>query len=240
MRDDHLDRLANHRLPIVARLLTSLALPEQVIEVVVQQGIAELGAEGGVVALRSGDHLVPRFAVGSSANAMRGRDRIPPTQRVPLVEAVNTSAPVWVPSRSAAERDYPDLIWSAFPDSKAWAALPLVAQRTTFGALGLTFLEERPFHASERRYLRALTDLAALALFAHPSVRQADPGAMAAQPSRLVPVPLVMVCAWCRRVRDDAMRIWLAVDPADLAPDNTHTHGMCPDCMNDLDTQLYS
>jgi hypothetical protein len=41
--------------------------------------------------------------------------------------------------------------------------------------------------------------------------------------------PLLIVCAWCERVRTSSDR-WEEVAPAERGPEPT-THGICPDCL---------
>jgi PAS domain S-box-containing protein len=167
------DQLA--RLAMVSRALTESLRPSEVIDIVVRQGMAGLGAEGGVLALVAPDGVVvPVETVGYSKDAVAAFPRMSVEDDLPLTVAAREREPVWVASRGDAERRFPALLASAVSRSQAWAAIPLVADGLLIGCLGVSFLEPREFSEPERLFIRTLGNQCALALVAHRTQREAS------------------------------------------------------------------
>ncbi len=165
------DQLA--RLAMVCRALTESLRPSDVIDIVVRQGMAGLGAEGGVLALVHPDGtVVPVETVGYSRDALAAFARMSVEDDLPLTVAARDREPVWVASRDEAERRFPSLLGPAVSGSQAWAAIPLVANGLLIGCLGVSFLEPREFSEPDRLFIRALGDECALALVAHRTQRE--------------------------------------------------------------------
>jgi PAS domain S-box-containing protein len=160
------DQLA--RLAMVSHALTGSLRPSEVIDIVVRQGMAGLGAEGGVLALVHPDGaVVPVETVGYSEDAVAAFPRMSVHDDLPLTVAARDRQSVWVGSRSEAERRFPLLVGSAASGSQAWVAIPLVADGSLIGCLGVSFLRPREFSESERLFIGALGDQCALALVTH-------------------------------------------------------------------------
>jgi GAF domain-containing protein len=155
------------RIALVARMLTAGIEPAELIQVVVSQEMAQLQADGGVFALLDPDGtLEPVAVVGTAQANVERAGTMNLESELPIMVAIRKARPVWVSSRDEAEARFPDVL-SIAPLSKAWAAMPLVANGAVFGALAVTFLAPRSFDESERLFLQALADLSALALSAH-------------------------------------------------------------------------
>jgi PAS domain S-box-containing protein len=165
--DDHLARMA-----LVARGLTASLRPSEVVDIVVRQGMVGLGAEGGVLALVASDGvIVPVETVGYTTEALAAFAPMDVGQELPLTVAVRDAEPVWVPSRADAASRFPALLDAAVSNSQAWAAIPLVADGSVIGVLGVSFLSPHDFSEHEQLFIRALGDQCALALTAHHSWR---------------------------------------------------------------------
>ncbi len=177
---DHLARVA-----LVARALTASLAPSEVIDIVVRQGMAGLGAEGGVLALVAPDGvLVPVETVGYSNEAVAAFAPMHVGQELPLTLAARDREPVWVRSCAEAASRFPALLRGAVSGSQSWAAIPLVADGSVLGVLGVSFLAPRDFSDPERLFIRALGDQCALALAAHRTPRPLHgPGVGDAAPS---------------------------------------------------------
>jgi PAS domain S-box-containing protein len=159
---DHLARVA-----LVARALTASLRPSEVIEIVVRQGMAGLGAEGGVLALIAADGVVvPVETVGYTKEAVAAFTPMNVGQQLPLTVAARDREAVWVSSRADAASRFPALLEAAVSGSQAWVAIPLIADGSAIGVLGVSFLAPRDFSEPERLFIRALGDQCALALAA--------------------------------------------------------------------------
>ena len=83
----------------------------------------------------------------------------------PLARAARESVPIWLPDIRAAEAD-DDRTRTAFEQSanRSLCAVPLIADGITFGVIGLSFAETRPFDDDDRALIGAYADLCAQAL----------------------------------------------------------------------------
>lgn len=157
------------RIELVARALTGDLEASEIIEIVLQQALAAVGADGGVVALVTDSrHLSPVRTIGYPAAHVAAFSQMSVDLDLPLTTAARTNEPVWVESPEDALKRFPDLL--ARPTvSHAWVAVPLVMGDTPFGVLGVSFRVRRPHDAADLSLLRTLADLSSVALFGRPS-----------------------------------------------------------------------
>jgi sigma-B regulation protein RsbU (phosphoserine phosphatase) len=153
------------RIALVAKALTGSLRPSEIIEIVVRQGMAGLGADGGVLAFvtPAGD-LIPVETVGYSEAAIAAFAPLRIEQHLPLADAARERKPVWLSSITEASERYPALAKGTLSDSRAWATIPLVADDAVIGVLGVSFLAARSFSDEERVFICTLADQCALAL----------------------------------------------------------------------------
>jgi hypothetical protein len=117
------------------------------------------------------------------------------------------------------------------PDLATAAGVPLLDDEgRAIGQLALLGPEPGVEEADARSLLLALAPRAAAAL-AHRESEAPLPWAAAARLPR--PRPLITVCAWCERVRDDH-RVWRGLaEYVSLRLGVGFTHGICPDCLRE-------
>lgn len=151
------------RLAMVVHALTSDVGADEILEIVIRQGMAGSNASGAAIAFRHGDALAVVAAAGTTAASLKRLGPVTITHRNPGSQAVATGEPVWLPDRAEAIARFPDLRFASAA-SQGWAALPLMAGGTPFGSLSLSFGTPPVFDPVERRYLEALADVTALAL----------------------------------------------------------------------------
>ncbi len=168
------------RIGLVARALTGDLEPAEVVDIVVRQGMAGMGAMGAHAGVARDGYLHPIAAIGTSARVFERMGALTLDRSIPTCLAVRTGAPVWITNRADGLRQLPDL--AVAPSSaQAWAALPLIAQGRPFGALGLSFEREMMFDDNEQEWCSLVTDVAALALSQwcarQPAVGGGDPAA---------------------------------------------------------------
>jgi serine phosphatase RsbU (regulator of sigma subunit) len=156
------DRAA--RLYTVSAALAFAATPEAVTDVVLNEGVAALGAAGGGVLLATDeDRLVLRGAVGyDEAVVARLRDESPDAE-LPAAHALRTGEAVWLESRAERDARFPDLV-GLEATTVSLCAVPLEVQARRLGALRFSFTEARLFDEEERRFVFALAALTAQAL----------------------------------------------------------------------------
>jgi PAS domain S-box-containing protein len=155
------------RLQTVTAALSEALTPEQVATVVVDQGLAMLGAVAGYMALLAdgGKRLHVVRSVGYPTEVHEGYAGMPLEGTAPAADAVQRKQPIWLESAEERERLYPHLdaahFSSAFP---AYAAIPLVVEGRVLGAMGLSFASAQPFGAEDRNFILTLTHQSAQAL----------------------------------------------------------------------------
>ncbi|HVE80372.1 MAG TPA: ATP-binding protein [Gemmatimonadaceae bacterium] len=155
------------RVQEVTSRLSGALTPEQVAAVVVEQGVAALGAQAGSIVRLSDDGSALEMvqAVGYSEELLARWQRVPLDLDVPLAEAARTRTPVFVDSREAWAARYSEAgPLRALSGSRAWAALPLGVEGRLLGVMGLSFTTPEPPGADERAFMMSLAQQCAQAL----------------------------------------------------------------------------
>jgi GAF domain-containing protein/anti-sigma regulatory factor (Ser/Thr protein kinase) len=156
------DRAA--RLYTVAAALVSAATPRAVVDVVLNEGVAALGASGGgVLVTGSGDRLTLEGAVGYPDEVARQLRDEPADAELPAADALRTGVPVWLESRADRDARFPQLA-ALEASTVSLCAVPLEVQGRRLGALRFSFAEPRLFDDDERRFVLALAAETAEAL----------------------------------------------------------------------------
>jgi len=134
----------------VTAALSEALTPAEVTRVVMEQGIALLGAAAGVVVLldAEGERLDLVEHRGYPAQMMEAWRSFPVTVRVPLSDAARTGEPVALRSLAERARLYPALAELPTP-YPAILSVPLSVEGEVLGSLGLSFTDEREFGDEE-------------------------------------------------------------------------------------------
>jgi PAS domain S-box-containing protein len=150
----------------VTSALSEAATPAKVAEVVVELGLATVGAAAGMVALlvEGETALEPLHAVGDFF-PLSESVRIPMTAALPSVDAARSREALWIESPEQLTALYPHLTAVAAElRHRAWAGIPLVFEDRVLGVIVLSFADERHFSAEDRSYILALARQCAQAL----------------------------------------------------------------------------
>jgi signal transduction histidine kinase len=150
-----------NRLQRLAATLSGMGDPTSVAREAVDQGRAAVQADAGVALLLCGDGETVEIAhtSGYRGGELEPWRRFPLSLSLPVTDAIRGRELVLVRSREELRRRYP-LLASAVEGlaHEAWAAVPLVADGSCIGALGLAFAGPRAFEAQEAAFLRVVTD----------------------------------------------------------------------------------
>ena len=164
----------SRRVEHVAAALAGAITPDDVVTVITEQAVPALGASAGAMYLvnTDGDALDLVRQRGYGHDWPHTWRHVPIDAALPLPEAVRSGQPVFVES----ELDWSSRFEEVGPlreleGSRAWAALPLVAEGRVLGALGLSFHERRRvavdstvhFDSDARRFMVALAQQCAQA-----------------------------------------------------------------------------
>ncbi|MBD2080747.1 PAS domain S-box protein [Leptolyngbya sp. FACHB-17] len=152
------DRIA--RLQGVTAALSESLIPEQVIEVIVEQSMAVLKAAAALVVLVSKDRTELEIvkSIGYQADLVKSWRKFSINTDVPLAEAIRTAQPVWVETLLERIARYPHLaeIYSRY-DFQSWMALPLVVEGKSIGGMLISFNEFKHLSQEDREFILALS-----------------------------------------------------------------------------------
>ncbi|MBH8571645.1 PAS domain S-box protein [Nostocaceae cyanobacterium CENA369] len=151
---------------LTAALSQSLSVA-QVAEVIVEQGMAALGASSALVALvtESGTELEIIRAVGHQPELIELWRRFSINAPVPLAEAVRTGEPVWQEPTTTRTTRYSHLAYAyARYNYDSWISIPLTIEGRTVGGMSLAFAEMPEFSQHDRAFVRSLAQQCAQAM----------------------------------------------------------------------------
>jgi GAF domain-containing protein/anti-sigma regulatory factor (Ser/Thr protein kinase) len=156
------DRAA--RLQAVTAALAATESVEDVAQVVVSEGVAALGANGGSL-LTPGDeeHLAVSASVGYAEPLVERLREESPDAELPAATALRTGEAVWLESREERDERFPELT-GLEPGTTSICAVPLRAGRRVLGALRFSFDAPRLFDADERLFVVTIANQTANAI----------------------------------------------------------------------------
>jgi len=151
--------LASRRLARLAEVALQLAAAQSLADlasVVVDAGLAAIGADGGTLAVRDDERGVVRL-LSTRSRAARGLPRdLPLDSSLPAAAVTRTGRPLLLPTRAAAAA------WSAetaaafeSADRQTAVALPLLAGHRVLGAIVATWSQEHDLDHDELELLAA-------------------------------------------------------------------------------------
>lgn len=161
------DAARTARLQALTAALSSAIGPSEVAAVVVEQGVAALGAQAGSIFRLddAGDVLLLVGSTGYPPGITDEWARIPLASDVPIPVAARTAMPLFIDSEAE---------WSArfshtgplrlLPESRSWAAIPLIAEGRVLGVMGLSLSRPGTFSDEQRAFILALAQQCAQAL----------------------------------------------------------------------------
>ncbi|WP_445009712.1 hybrid sensor histidine kinase/response regulator [Trichormus variabilis] len=136
-------------------------------DVIIDQGIAALGANFAMIALvnETGTELEVLRNVGCEPDQMNGWQRFSLNEPVPLAEAVRTGQPIWAePSQTRAIR-YPHLAEQYQQQNfNAWISIPLMVEGRAIGGMSFGFIEPQQLDEEEETFILSLAQQCAQAI----------------------------------------------------------------------------
>ncbi|MFJ4725096.1 SpoIIE family protein phosphatase [Streptomyces diastaticus] len=147
-------------------LVPTLTLEDVADALTTDRLMRQIGASGVVLGMVDEGRMRLIGSNGIPEELVRDFHLTPLEARLPLAEASRTREAVFVTSRAHFVSRYPSLEAYAedFPQTIAAVYLPLIAQDTPIGAVGLTYTDRARFPQDERTVLRALGKVIAQAL----------------------------------------------------------------------------
>jgi PAS domain S-box-containing protein len=155
------------RLQAVTASLSSAATPTAVAEVLVEQGAAAVGADGGFVRLLTADgpELKLAAAAGISEHFVQSYGTLPLMSPLPDAEVFRTGEERYFESVASARAASPESARAHQAiGHEAVAFVPFTVQARTIGLMALGFSEPRIFDEDDRELLRTLAGQCAQAI----------------------------------------------------------------------------
>ncbi|HEY9604808.1 MAG TPA: PAS domain S-box protein [Allocoleopsis sp.] len=155
------------RLQQVTAALSQALTPTQVAEVVVNQGIAALGVQAGLVTLLTDDRTEIELveSVGYPQATIDRWQRFPIDAPVPIADAVRTGEAIFLESPEALAARYPVLADAPIiTGNLAFACLPLLVEDHPLGGMAFSFARAIEFNGQERAFLLTLANLCSQAI----------------------------------------------------------------------------
>ncbi|HEY9624630.1 MAG TPA: ATP-binding protein [Crinalium sp.] len=151
------------RLLAVMTALSESLTSAQVAQVIIEQGMAALGASCGLVAVLNQDaselEIIQAIGYEHVGDFLRSFSLHAP---FPLAEAVKTGQPVWLETLENRIARYPYLAEAyAKVGSKAWISVPLLIEGQAVGGLSLSFSTVPQLCESDRAFVLALAQQSA-------------------------------------------------------------------------------
>ena len=146
--------------------LSEALTPSQVADVVIRQGVPGLGAKAGSVTFfnEKQNQLEVISSIGYRPAQLARWSAFPLTAPAPLADAVRLGQPILVSSPDEMKTRYSNLTLDLSSDHRAWAAIPLIVEERTIGAIGLSFAVSRAFGPEEVEFMLTLAGQCAQAL----------------------------------------------------------------------------
>ncbi|MEV7175156.1 SpoIIE family protein phosphatase [Kitasatospora sp. NPDC093679] len=153
------------RYHLAAAALASAGTTEDLARLLHDTALAPLGVTAAVLALLEPDGALRLVGShGVSARRLSQWQRIPPMTALPLTEAAQSGAPVWVATRKDFAARYPDVPGEDLVPGRTVCALPLRTGGRVIGAMKLGWAEEYRPDPDTERYLAAVAALCAAEL----------------------------------------------------------------------------
>jgi len=151
----------------IDRLVGALVEPVHfdVLVAVAMEAMTDLGAIGAIlVRLGRGGVVDSVSTVGASTDMVSALGPLAVSEQVPILVAVRTGEPQWVPSRAALQTRFPDFAANVMR-GQAIASMPLLlGDDVVIGGLGVTFAEPRSFSDTERAFLLTVARIVTAAI----------------------------------------------------------------------------
>lgn len=139
--------------------------PKQIANVMVEQGIKELGALAGEVGLAVEHNKIEILNYDETANGAGPHRVVPLDSPGPLSDVIRTNSIVWIETQKQYLERYPQLAETIRQSgTHSLVCTPLKVGSQTVGGFCLTFSIEKPHDVEEESFFRTLAHMCALSL----------------------------------------------------------------------------
>ena len=155
------------RLQSVTAALSESLTPAQVVDVVIDQGIAALGANFALVALlnEASHELEVVRTFGYEIEQLNGWHRFSINAPMPLAEAVRTGKPIWAESSEERAIRYPHLSESYEQQGVgSWISIPLMVEGRAVGGISFGFSKPQLLESEDQAFILSLAQQCAQAI----------------------------------------------------------------------------
>ncbi|WP_445637578.1 histidine kinase [Nostoc sp. DSM 114161] len=139
----------------------------QVADVIVDRGIAALGANFAMIALlnETNTELEILRTVGCEPDQIKDWQRFSLNEAVPLAEAVRTGKPIWAEASQTRAIRYPHLAQQYKQyNFDAWISIPLMVEGRAVGGMSFGFIESQQLDEEQQAFILSLAQQCAQAI----------------------------------------------------------------------------
>lgn len=155
------------RLQSITASLSEALTPQQVADVVVNQGLAALGASAGSVVLltEGGTTLKIIQAIGYPESVQDAWETFPLTATVPIAETARTGEAIFLANIEEFAAKYPQIAnVPSLTGNCAFACIPLIVEQQTIGVMALSFATAQKFNEEQQKFMLTLGQQCAQAI----------------------------------------------------------------------------
>ncbi|ABA22384.1 multi-sensor hybrid histidine kinase [Trichormus variabilis ATCC 29413] len=155
------------RLQSITAALSEALTPQQVADVVVNQGLAALGASAGSVVLltEGGTTLKIIQAIGYPESVQDAWETFPLTATVPIAETARTGEAIFLANVTEFAAKYPQIAnVPSLTGNCAFACIPLIVEQQTIGVMALSFATAQKFNEEQQKFMLTLGQQCAQAI----------------------------------------------------------------------------
>ncbi len=154
------------RLQSVTAAFSESVTPDQVAQVIADQGIAALGANFAILALlnEAAAELEVIRLVGDELPLDERLQRFPLDSPMPLAEAVRTGQPIWAESSTTRAIYYPHLAEMYAQQFGSWISIPLMVEGRAVGGMSLGFTDPQLLDQAQQAFILSLAQQCAQAI----------------------------------------------------------------------------
>ncbi|MBD2250081.1 PAS domain-containing protein [Nostoc parmelioides] len=155
------------RLQSITAALSEALTPQQVADVVVNQGLAALGASAGSVVLltEGGTTLKIIQAIGYPESVRDTWKTFPLTASVPIAETARTGEAIFLANIKDFASKYPQIAnVPSLTGNCAFACIPLIVEQQTIGVMALSFATAQKFNEEQQKFMLTLGQQCAQAI----------------------------------------------------------------------------
>lgn len=154
------------RLQKITASFSSAITPDQVFDIIIDQGAKAIGASAALISVISeeGQELILKRVMGYDSEVVRKYKTQSLNSQLPMTEAIKYSKPIFVNNLDDLIQKYPQLDFDVNYRPYSLAVVPLSVASQNLGSIAFSFPSPKPLNEEDKEYILALAHQCAQAL----------------------------------------------------------------------------